>query len=138
MRWIRFEDRLPEKGMPVLVWYGDGLPGNGVAFIHENGKWKGRRPKGKKTPTHWMSLPNPPGAAYEDASLQDIKGEIIDNRLALNIEDQKEAVAVLMQHYIDGGSAAINGERYFVVDMKNEVAVDGHMASVFYLKKASE
>jgi hypothetical protein len=137
VRWIRVEDKLPEKGETVLVWSGDGQGGFDLACIGDGGTWERRDRAVDGSPTHWMFLPGPPGTAYEDDPLHDIAGEITEERLVLNIDERKEAVAALMQHFIDGRAAVINGERYFVLDMRNEMAGEG-VASVFYLKKVIE
>jgi hypothetical protein len=135
MRWIRVEERMPEKGETVLVWYGEGRGGYVIGRIGDGGTWEMKDPAVEGSPTHWMFLPGAPGTAEEENTLRDIAGDIAEDRLVLNIGERKEAVAVLMQHFIDGSAAVINGERYFVLDMKNETAGEG-VASVFYLKKS--
>ena len=122
MRWILVEERLPEKGKTVLVWNADSHLGYELACIGEGGTWERKDRAVDGSPTHWMSLPGPPGTTYEEGAVHEIVGDITDERLVLHIDEQKETVAALMQHFIDGRAAVINGE----------------VASVFYLKKALE
>jgi len=63
--WIDINDRLPEKGKPILVggpdWetlavYDDDPPRWRVAYFIPDDKAPQRGPQ----PTHWMPLPAPP------------------------------------------------------------------------------
>lgn len=128
MNWTRVEDYLPEKGLRVLVWNGHGFK---IAEIGGRGKWKGA---GLRRPTHWMHLPKAPRIGDGGPGFG-IRAEVANDRLSLDIEKEKETVALLMQHFIDGNPVVINGKGYFVVDMKNEM-LEENLASVFYLKKA--
>ncbi len=133
MHWTDINERLPARGLTVLVWYGDGSAGYGLARFDEGGNWEEIGPHQENAPTHWAFLPEPPGAACDDVASAGIKAEIAEGRLVLNVGKERETFALLMQHFIDGSSAIINGERYFVVDIRNEADGEG-MASVFYLK----
>jgi hypothetical protein len=132
--WIRIEESLPEKGKKVLVWYGEGIGCYGIAAVDEDAAWTGLL-TGCATPACWMPLPEPPSVIKDVVSAADIKGEVIDGRLMLDITEDKESVAELMQCYINGEAAVVNGESYFVVDMMNE-AIGEKMVSVFYLRRS--
>lgn len=59
--WISVKDRLPEKGIRVLVWEGTIT---WEAYIDFDGKWKWSHVDGDLHPTdhitHWTSMPEPP------------------------------------------------------------------------------
>ncbi len=131
--WIKTSDRLPEKGSVVLVWHHGQETGFGLASIDEGGEWISSSGT-EAQPSYWMSLPRPPG---ESASLraEGVRGEVISGRLMLDIDEEPETVAWLMQHFIDGSAAVVNEAEYFVTDMKNEV-IEGKMLSVFFLSPA--
>ena len=74
-RWIPVEERLPEPGLGVLIFFratdGDGTPscigcdGNGglitvAAMDRIDGQSLWTSEYGDETPTHWMPLPKPP------------------------------------------------------------------------------
>lgn len=128
MKWTKVDDRLPEVGLSVLAWNGHGFK---IAKIGWHGKWVGA---GVRKPTHWMRLPEPPLGTNEGLH-SEIRAKIINDSLSLDIEQEKEKVASLMQHFIDGTPIVINADSYFVMDMKNEIS-GKNLASVFYLKKA--
>jgi hypothetical protein len=132
--WIRTEESLPEKGKKVLVWYSEGIGCYDIAAVDENAAWTGLLP-GCATPAYWMPLPEPPSGIKDVVSAADIRGEVIDGRLMLDITEDKESVAELMQCYINGEAAVVNDESYFVVDMMNE-AIGEKMVSVFYLRRS--
>lgn len=131
--WIRAEDRLPEKGRKVLVWYGEGLDCYDVAAVDEYGAWTGLL-GGGAIPGYWMTLPVPPTANKDIVPAADIKGEVTDGRLLLDIAEDKESVAEIMQCYINGDTAVVNGEGYLVVDIKNEI-IGEKVISIFSLRR---
>lgn len=135
MDWIKTDKKLPEKGTRVLGWYGDPAYNYDIAFIDDEGSWAGALSGNRTGPSHWMPLPQPPGEDDGIISLADIKGDIAEDRLMLDIDKEKETVAALMQYFINGSVAVVNGMDYFVIDMKNEI-IGGKMMSVFYLKHA--
>jgi|688.fasta_scaffold915698_2 hypothetical protein len=64
-RWITVEERLPKDGERVLV--ADNCPHADRRFIGVllNGEWCDTNCyilKGRRYPTHWMPLPEPPDA----------------------------------------------------------------------------
>jgi len=131
--WIRTQDGLPEKGKKVLVWRGEGSDCYDIAAVDEYGSWTGLLEWGT-IPGYWMTLPAPPTGNKDVVPSAGIKGEVKDGRLLLDIAEDKEAVAELMQSYINGEAATVNGERYFVADMLNE-AVGEKIVSVFCLRR---
>lgn len=57
--WISVDERLPEQGVPVLVYknrYSEAY-GNMETAYFENGRWRGSC---GEFITHWMPLPEPP------------------------------------------------------------------------------
>lgn len=136
MDWIKCEDRLPESGVRVIAWYEGTSYGYDLSEVDENGQWKGVLSGNGLSPAFWMAFPALPAAVMEEAIQGSLKGEIIGGRLIYDIEEDKEAVAELMQHYINGREACINDGSYYVVDMKNEMVGDKLVTS-FYLKAAS-
>lgn len=130
--WIKAENSLPEKGRKVLVWCGEGIDCYKIASLDDNGAWSGM-PPGCVSPALWMSLPEPPGGGKDIAS-SSIRGDVIEGRLLLDIAEDKESVAELMQCYINGGTAVVNGESYLVADIKNEV-IGEKVISVFSLRR---
>ncbi len=128
MKWIKVDDRLPEEGINVLVWNGHSFR---IAKIGSHGKWVGA---GVRRPTHWMRIPEAPSST-DDGCHSGIRSQISNDRLTVDIEHEKEKVALLMQHFIAGNPVLINGKGYFVVDMKNEMSGE-NLVSVFYVKRA--
>jgi len=126
--WIKVEERLPEKGMKVLVWSCEASGGYELASIDEYGTWTGAL-----SVTHWTLLPDPPSGPQADTLPCEACEGVVDDRLMLDIDEDKETVAELMQHYINGEALIVKGKSYFVVDMKNEI-IDEKVWSVFYLK----
>lgn len=62
MNWISVKDKLPDRGVDVLVWLSD----DGwceVAFYTLAGKWFTEDDIGTHvcSPSHWMPLPEGPG-----------------------------------------------------------------------------
>ena len=137
MHWVSVHDRLPEKEGTVLAWYGAPSFSYVLCCLDEDGNWQEEGTGEGATPTHWMPLPEPPGTP-ELAPSPVAQGEVVGDRLVLDIREQKETVASLMQRFIDGRPAIINGEQYLVVDMTNEMIADEHVSSVFCLKKIVE
>lgn len=130
--WIKAENSLPEKGRKVLVWCGEGLDCYEIASIDDNGAWSGMSP-GCVPPALWMSLPEPPGEGKDIVS-SSIRGDVIEGRLLLDIAEDKESVAELMQCYINGCTAVVNGESYLVADIKNEI-IGEKVISIFFLHR---
>ncbi len=133
-KWMKTERGLPEKGKKVLVWYGEDIGSYDIATVNEGGVWTGMF-VGAGSPTFWMSLPEPPSESGDALPQSDIKGEVIDGRLMLDIEEDKESVAELMQCYINGGAVIINNESYLVGDIKNEI-IGEKVISVFSLRRS--
>ncbi len=127
-KWISADERFPEKGEKVLVWCCGENEGYGLDSLDEQGFWVEM-----KSVTHWMELPEPPSMVQRAVPETDIRVEITDDRLMIDIDEDKETFAVLMQCYINGNVAGINGESFFVVDMKNEM-INDKMVAVFYLR----
>ena len=128
--WIESSEKMPEKGEKVLAWYAG--KGYEIDCIEESGSWSGSPGKEGGGPTHWMPLPAPLGSSRDESLPTGIQGEVVEDRLMLDIDEEKETVAVLMQHYLRGDAATVNGERRFIIDMKNEM-IDGKMVSIFFL-----
>ena len=53
--WISVKDRLPDMGVPVLVWDKDGF-----AYVDTYVKWGWAIALAENEVTHWMPLPEPP------------------------------------------------------------------------------
>lgn len=132
--WIKVEHRLPEKGRKVLVWCGKGIDRFDIAAVGEDGAWTGFT--GSVTPDWWTSLPEPPSQFKDAAPASDIRGEVIDGRLVLDISEDKESVAELMQCFINGEAVSINGKSYLVMDIKNEI-IGGKVISIFTMRTVS-
>ena len=134
--WTKVNDRLPSPGLPVLAWYGS--PADyGIAAVDEQGEWRESVDGRTGAPTHWMLLPEPPGEPSETAQPESMKGKIVEGRMSLKMDEDRETVAALMQYYINGKSLAVEGEEYYVVEMKNEMT-DGRVVTTFYFRLASE
>ena len=62
--WIDVNERLPESGVDVLVWYGEWIVGPRINIMHR--AWSYGRFYDHDgcscgiQPTHWMPLPEPP------------------------------------------------------------------------------
>ncbi len=123
---------MPEKGERVLAWHPD--RGFEIGCIDGAGVWCGPDGEYRVEPTHWQLLPAPPADRGNEEATAGISGEVVDGRLKLDIDADKGTAAVLMQHYIRGDAAIVNGVRCFIVDMKNEL-IDGKMVSVFFLRE---
>ncbi len=132
--WIRTDKRLPKKGKKVLVWCGEGVDRFDIAEMDEGGTWTGLL-KESKLPAYWMPLPEPPSELRDAFPAGGIIGEVIDGRLMLDIEQDKESVAELMHCYINGEEALINGEKYLVGDIKNEILGE-KVISIFSLRRS--
>ena len=133
-RWIKTDNGLPEKGKQVLVWRGEGIGRYDIASVAEDGTWRGLR-KGSAPPVYWMSLPELPSESGDAAPAAGIRGEVIDGRLMIDIAEDKESVAELMQCYINGEVVFINEERYLVADIKNEI-IGEKVISIFSLRQS--
>jgi hypothetical protein len=131
--WIKTENSLPEKGKKVLVWYGEGCDRYDIAAVDEYGVWTGLLGEGA-IPVYWMAFPAPPSGTEDVAPAANIKGEVKDGRLLFDIAEDKESVAELMQCYINGEVAVINGEGYLVADMKSEI-IGEKVISIFSLRR---
>ncbi len=132
-KWIKTDKAAPEKDRKVLVWCGEGIKSSyGIASIDEVGKWTGL-PKRSARPLYWMHLPEPPSKTTDGVPASGVRGTVVDGRLMLDIAEDKESVAELMQCYINGDEVIINGERYLVADIKNEI-IGGKVISVFSLR----
>lgn len=127
--WIRTAEHKPEKGEKVLAWHPE--RGFEICRIDGTGVWCGSDGTCVE-PTHWLALPDPPADQGDETLSAGISGKVVDGRLLLDIDEDKETVAALMQHYLRGDAAVVNGARRFIVDMKNEM-IDGKMVSVFIL-----
>ncbi len=68
--WISVADRLPETGFApdwtsspdVLVWtdYCEDAQDVGIAYYHDDGKWRGTHLQDGEVVTHWMPMPEGP------------------------------------------------------------------------------
>jgi hypothetical protein len=132
-KWIKTDKGLPEKGKKVLVWCGEGIERYDIAAVDEGGKWTGLL-KGSAPPAYWTPLPEPPSELRDAVPVAGIRGEVVDGRLMLDIEEDKESVAELMQCYINGEEVFINDESYLVGDIKNEI-IGEKIISVFSLRR---
>lgn len=132
MEWISAEETLPQTGRRVLVWSAD-LACHEIASLDEGGGWKGRSGESLDV-SYWMYLPGPPPPLPGEAAIG-ITAEVIGNCVTLALDDNKETVAELMQHFLNSDQVTINGSPYFVEDMKNEIVGD-NAVSTFYLRKA--
>jgi hypothetical protein len=130
--WINSAEKKPEQGREVLAWHPD--RGFEICRFDGDGSWHGPSEQGEDGPSHWMPLPDTPADAPNESGPSLIRGDIVEDRLMLDIDEDKETIAVLMQHFLEGDAAVVNGERRFIVDMKNEI-VDGKMISIFFLGK---
>jgi hypothetical protein len=133
-RWIKTDKAIPEKGMRVLVWRGEGIDHYDIASVDEDGKWTGLLNR-SAPPLYWMHLPEPPSESTDSVPAAGVRGTIIDGRLMLDIAEDKESVAELMQCYINGEEVLINDERYLVGDIKNEI-IGEKVISVFSLRRS--
>jgi hypothetical protein len=132
MDWIKTSDKHPAAGMQVLTWRADNSD-YVISAVDETGGWKGL----SAAPTHWMTLPDPPMENSANAQGNDIKGDIIDGRMSLSMDEQRETVAELMQFYISGNKVLVNGIGYYVVDMENEIDA-AQVVTIFYFRPATE
>lgn len=133
-KWIKTGTAFPEKGRKVLVWFGEGNEHYDIASIGEGGRWTSLH-EGSILPAYWMPLPEPPSESKDAVQTAGIRGEVINDRLMLDIAEEKESVAELMQCYINGEEAYINDERYLVADIKNEI-IGEKVISVFSLRRS--
>jgi hypothetical protein len=133
-KWIKTARGLPKKGKKVLVWCGEGIDHYDIASVDEGGTWTGLL-NGSILPDYWTHLPEPPSESRDAVPAAGIGGEVIDGRLMLDIAEDKESVAELMQCYINGEEVLINGERYLVGDIKNEI-IGEKVISVFSLRRS--
>jgi hypothetical protein len=133
-KWIKSERALPERGEKVLVWFGEGAGRYDIASVDEGGAWIGLLKK-SVLPAYWTPLPEPPSESGDAVPAAGIRGEVIDGRLMLDIAEDKESVAELMQCYINGEEVFISGERFLVADIKNEI-IGEKVISVFFLRRS--
>jgi hypothetical protein len=133
-KWIKTDKGLPENGKKVLVWHGEGDDHYDIAAVDEGGTWTGLL-KGSVLPDYWTHLPESPLESRDAFPAAGIRGEVIDGRLMLDIAEDKESVAELMQCYINGEEVLIKDERYLVADIKNEI-IGGKVISVFSLRRS--
>lgn len=132
-KWFKTDKGLPEKGRKVLVWCGGGIGPYDIASVDEGGRWTGLL-DGSALPEYWMPLPEPPSESKDIGPANGIRGEVVDGRLMLDIAEDKESVAELMQCYINGEEVFINDERYLVSDIRNEI-IGEKVISVFCLRR---
>lgn len=61
-RWTIVEERLPERGESVLLWFGTERYAEVGEFdqLTNGTAWFVTRDDGAARPTHWMPLPEPP------------------------------------------------------------------------------
>ena len=135
MHWIRTEEKLPGVESKVLAYYGDPVFRYDIVFIDESGNWTATFSADRTVPSYWMPIPEPPSEEEAPQSPYGISVEVVEDRVMLDIDEEKEVVAALMQHFIKGDTAIVNGTDFFVIDMKNEM-IGEKIVSVFYLRRA--